>query len=110
MESDTSTSAGASVVPAPATTLRRPRAIDVYIAVVAVCGLAFMAVLLVRRGVADARGGPTEFWWLSGLLLLSELVPIRIPRRHELEEITTSTIVSFAILIRFGPPAAALVH
>ena len=57
-----------------------------------------------------AGGGPSvgdsyaEFWMLALFVVLGELMPVRMLDGHG--EITTSTIFTFALLLRFGPGAA----
>jgi diguanylate cyclase (GGDEF)-like protein len=43
-----------------------------------------------------------EFWILVGFVALGELLPVELTRLDGDGEITTSTIFSFAVLIRFG--------
>jgi diguanylate cyclase (GGDEF)-like protein len=80
-------------------------AVDRYVAAVVVGGIAvFVAVM--------AGGGPSvgnsygEFWLLALFVVLGELMPVRMLDGHG--EITTSTIFTFALLLRFGPGAAIL--
>jgi diguanylate cyclase (GGDEF)-like protein len=76
-----------------------------YVATVVAGGIAvFVAVM--------AGGGPSvgdsyaEFWMLALFVVLGELMPVRMLDGHG--EITTSTIFTFALLLRFGPGAAIL--
>jgi diguanylate cyclase (GGDEF)-like protein len=53
---------------------------------------------------------PGLFWILSGLVLLGELLPIPVPRRHGLARVTISSAFALAILLRFGAGPATAVY
>ncbi len=49
------------------------------------------------------------FWLLAGMCLIGEVLPIRLARRENFDEVTVSTAFAFAALIAFGPlPAIAM--
>jgi diguanylate cyclase (GGDEF)-like protein len=48
------------------------------------------------------------FWALTAFVLLGELLPVRIPRRHD--EVTVSSTFAYALLLVAGAPAAMLAH
>jgi diguanylate cyclase (GGDEF)-like protein len=47
---------------------------------------------------------------LSAFVLAGELLPIPVPRRRGLANVTISAAFAFAILLRFGPGPAALIY
>jgi diguanylate cyclase (GGDEF)-like protein len=54
--------------------------------------------------------GAALFWLLSSFVVIGELLPIPVPRRHGLAKVTISSAFAFAILIRFGVLPAAVVY
>ena len=53
---------------------------------------------------------PVLFWLLCALVIAGELLPIAVPRRHGLAQVTISTAFAFAILLRFGVGPATIVY
>ncbi len=53
---------------------------------------------------------PALFWILSALVIVGELLPIPVPRRHGLARVTISSAFALAILLRFGAGPAAVVY
>ena len=51
-----------------------------------------------------------EFGLLAAFVLLGELLPIHVERRHSYDRITVSTAFAFAILLMYGVGAAMLVY
>ncbi len=95
--------------PAGATRTRgRVRWIDVYVAGVSTVGVAVLAALVATGGVREIESAPGTFWLLSILAVIGELFPIRLPRRDDVEEITTSTTFGFAIMLGWGTSAAVV--
>ena len=79
---------------------------NLYVAVVSLIGVA--ALLVQIAGLSDE---PTRasFWLLGILVVLSEAFPIQIQRTSgSVEEITTATTFSFALLILLSIPAAVI--
>jgi diguanylate cyclase (GGDEF)-like protein len=78
-----------------------------YVAVIIAAGGTLFAYALNQDfgTVADSYG---EFWMLVGFVALGELLPVNVSRLDGGGEITTSTIFSFAILLRFGTWPAVL--
>jgi diguanylate cyclase (GGDEF)-like protein len=78
----------------------------VYIGVVigAGCALAAYAAAQVDIGGDDLQA----FLVLMGLAILGELFPVRVPFRHEAQEITLSTTFVLGALLAFGLPAAVI--
>jgi len=68
---------------------------------------AVLALPWVRAWHVDA---PALFWLLALLVVVGELLPIPVPRRHGLAKVTISTAFAFAILLRFGAGPATLVY
>jgi diguanylate cyclase (GGDEF)-like protein len=77
-----------------------PRAFSVYAAATAV------VAALVLAGVVWQLPWQTHpvglFLLLAGLVVVSELLPIPVPRRNDLAMVTVSTAFAVAILLRFG--------
>jgi diguanylate cyclase (GGDEF)-like protein len=94
---------------APAVAPAIPRALVALTVVIAVAaiGAALAAVLL-----SDAPAFPLDgkFWLLALFVLIGELLPIQVPRRHSLDRVTVSTAFAFAILLRYGLVAAMVVY
>ncbi|HUG87328.1 MAG TPA: hypothetical protein VMP42_01035, partial [Actinomycetota bacterium] len=84
------------------------RRINRYVALVSIIGLALFAWLIVRNGPNAVRDAFWTLWPFTVFVVLGQLLPVRIPRRGEEEEITTSSTFAFAILLAAGPAAAAL--
>lgn len=75
------------------------------------CGLAaFLAVLVVTRSELAEEWTSQAFWMLAVLAVVGELVPFRVPYRHEAQEVTLSTTFVLAILFAFGFPCAVVVQ
>jgi|GEM_PF-2175302 len=88
--------------------LRRLRSVELYVALVSVAGLSLLAWFGSTVPIGDARLAPGAFWCFSVLLVGAELLPIRVPRASEVEEVSTSTTFAFALLLGFGGRIAAL--
>jgi signal transduction histidine kinase len=80
-----------------------------FVALVSVAGVGVLAALVARAGVRGVLEQPVLFWLIAAFACAGELFPIVVPRRNDVEEITTSTTFAFAILIGFGIPTAAVV-
>jgi diguanylate cyclase (GGDEF)-like protein len=79
--------------------------------VAAVVGAGSIAGALAVAGGAPWRtveGRPSEFALFAVLLVAGELRPLRVRRREGEEEIVTSTVFAFALLLRFGPGPAVV--
>jgi signal transduction histidine kinase len=77
-----------------------------FVALVSVVGVGVLAAILARSGPASLLHQPALFWLISAFVFAGELFPIKVPRRSDVEEITTSTTFAFALLIGFGTPGA----
>jgi len=86
------------------------RPINWYVAAVLGAGLSLLVSLGVTGEIAHIPYLSPEFWLFAVLLIIGELWPVKIPRRNEDEEITTSGTFAYALMISFGLPAAVLVH
>jgi diguanylate cyclase (GGDEF)-like protein len=75
---------------------------------VSVVGIAVLAWIGASGKIGSAGDNPEEFWILVGLVVLGELLPISVARKNEEEEISTSTIFAFALLLTGGLAAAVL--
>jgi len=80
----------------------------VYVAGVSTVGVAVLVALVATGGVREIQRAPGTFWLLSILAVIGELFPIRLPRRDDVEEITTSTTFGFAIMLGWGTSAAVV--
>jgi diguanylate cyclase (GGDEF)-like protein len=85
-----------------------PRSFVVYTWVTTAAAVAMVAaVMSSTRWTVDDTG---LFWLLSLFVLIGELLPIPVPRRHGLAKVTISTAFAFAMLIRFGLAPAITVY
>jgi diguanylate cyclase (GGDEF)-like protein len=82
-----------------------PRPLHRYLTAVSLLGVAALAAF-VPSALDFIPGAGTLYWLLFGLIALGELRPITVPRREA--EISTSTAFSYAALLAFGTPAAAI--
>ena len=81
------------------------RAFRTYALIVGAAGAASLA------GLVLLGGGVVWDWRLLLLgipVVITELLPIDVPRREGLDRVTTSTAFAFATLLVLGPAAAAL--
>jgi signal transduction histidine kinase len=88
--------------------LPQVRAVRVFIASVAVTGVALLVTLIAFGGPALPEPS-VRFAMLAALVVLGELFPITVPRDGDVEEIAVSTTPGFAIMIAHGAGPAALV-
>ena len=84
------------------------RRVDRFAVTVSASGLSLLAYLAVSGRVGRDGVAPAQFAVLVALVVLGELLPIKLPRRDEDEELTTSATFSFALLISSGPAGAVL--
>src|SRR5687767_10962294 len=85
--------------------VRAVNLLHVYIATVITGG----AIVVVAAALGSSSGigeSYAEFWILAGLVALGEFLPVKMSDGHG--EITTSTIFTFALLLRFGVGPAVL--
>ena len=75
---------------------------------VAVVGFALLFFIAASGRVGNLRASAGQFWILVAFVVLGELLPIKLPRRDEDEEISTGTTFAFALLISAGTAAAVL--
>ena len=75
---------------------------------VAVLGFALLFWIGVSGRVGNLRASAGQFWILVAFVVLGELLPIKLPRRDEDEEISTGTTFAFALLISAGTAGAVL--
>jgi diguanylate cyclase (GGDEF)-like protein len=87
------------------------RPIYLYVAAVSVGGFAVAVALSARGDPLEAISrAPQQFWLFTLFLFLGELIPVKVPRRNEDVEISTSATFAFALVIAFGPVVAVLAH
>jgi diguanylate cyclase (GGDEF)-like protein len=79
-----------------------------YVALTA--AVAASALLVVGLRANWRIDAPPLFWLLASLVVVGELLPIPVPRRHGLAKVTISTAFAFAILLRFGIAQATAVY
>jgi diguanylate cyclase (GGDEF)-like protein len=85
----------------------------IHISIVTAVGCAAALAIFWRAGPPPGFGiewSDRAFWVLAGLAILGELVPFRVPFRHEAQEVTLSTTFVLAILFMFGLPAAIAIQ
>jgi signal transduction histidine kinase len=85
-----------------------PQAVRRYVLIVSLGGLATLTLVVLRSGVADVASAPGAFWLFTVFVVIGELFPITVPRRDEVEEITTSTTFAFAVMMGLGTGAAVI--
>jgi diguanylate cyclase (GGDEF)-like protein len=83
--------------------------VRLFVIVVAIAGCGLAAGLIFSTSV-DARWTGSGFVVLAALAILGELFPVRVPFRHEAQEITLSTTFVLAILVTQGVAAAIAVQ
>ena len=76
-----------------------------YVAVVSAVGLALLATILVTS-FRPSEFTSLEFWVLSGVIILAEFLPIRLPRRTEVVTISAAATFTLALLLMHGLGAA----
>ena len=84
------------------------RAIQCYVAVVIVAGLATLGSVLAFGEWAPLGARPELIIFLGLVVLVGELFPVTVSYRNEREDVTTSTTFVFAVLLMFGPVATIL--
>ncbi|MGA2924799.1 MAG: EAL domain-containing protein [Solirubrobacteraceae bacterium] len=82
--------------------MRRPPTVRVYCAAVFATACAVLALLARTASVAYVGTHPWTFVVLLAGVLLGEMLPVKIPRRGNYEEITLSTSFSLALLLAGG--------
>jgi signal transduction histidine kinase len=92
---------------APATGAR-VRWIEVYVTAVSAAGVIVLVLLIAAGGLHEIQRAPATFWVLGVLAVVGELFPLHLPRRDDIEEITTSTTFGFAIMLGWGTTAAVV--
>ncbi len=79
-----------------------------YVAAVSVVGLGVLVVVTVRDGINQVSHAPSAFWLFVLFVVVGEVFPIRVTRLAEIDEITTSTTFTFALMLMFGTAGAVL--
>jgi diguanylate cyclase (GGDEF)-like protein len=78
--------------------------------VAATVSVAIAVVVLLLPGSPPVPVGDAAFWMLAAGVLAGELLPIKLPRRDDLEEIALSTPFAFALMLAAGPLPAVAVY
>jgi diguanylate cyclase (GGDEF)-like protein len=86
-----------------------PRTFKAYAAAVVAAAVVALIAFTVLDGVGGAFGSAT-FWLLAAFVLVGELLPIPVPRRHGLDRVTISTAFTFAIVLMYGVAPAMVVY
>jgi hypothetical protein len=75
-----------------------------YVTAVLAAGAILFLILFVNSGFEAIRRNTVVFWLITGLIILSELRPVEVPRRvgRETEEQTLSEIFAFTLLLGWG--------
>src|ERR1700732_1563316 len=85
------------------------RTVDSFTAYTALTSFAALAGLAVLGGThSGAIDRPALFAILAAFVFAGELLPIPVPRRNGVTEVTISTAFAFALLLRFGAGPATL--
>jgi diguanylate cyclase (GGDEF)-like protein/PAS domain S-box-containing protein len=81
-----------------------------YAAMVSAVGLTILAVLMLGSPLSGITGAASQFWLFLTFVWLGELLPVSVPTRREIKDVTTSTTFVFALLLSHGiaPAAVAL--
>ncbi len=88
-------------------TTRRRALVPGYVTAVVSSGVA-VAFALLHSGGPDLGGAYAEFWIIAAFVALGELLSINLSGADGQTEVTTSTIFTLALLIRFGVGAAVI--
>src|SRR4051794_29232665 len=89
---------------------RVPRTFGIYAAAVVAAGTAALIAFGSIAGVGGDCFGSATFWLLAAFVLVGELLPVPVPRRHGLDRVPISTAFTFAILLMFGVVPALVVY
>jgi len=84
------------------------RRVDGFALIVSLVGMTLLVWLAADGRVGRTGVDATQFAVLVLLVILGELLPIKLPRRDEDDELTTSSTFSFALLISSGAAGAVL--
>jgi hypothetical protein len=84
----------------------RSSGLHAYVLTVSAVGFGSLALLASQGGLATVRQLPPVFWALLICLVVVESLPLVLPRSGN-EVITTAETFAFAILLGWGPAAAA---
>jgi signal transduction histidine kinase len=85
---------------------QRSSGLHAYVLIVSAVGFVSLALLARQGGVATVSQLPPVFWALLICLVVVESLPLVLPRSGN-EVITTAETFAFAILLGWGPAAAA---
>jgi signal transduction histidine kinase len=77
-----------------------------FVALVSVAGVGLLTAMAAGAGLQGFTHIPARCWVIAALVLAGELFPITVPRRDDVEEITTSTTFAFALVIGSGATGA----
>jgi diguanylate cyclase (GGDEF)-like protein len=88
--------------------VRRAPSAQEFCGAVALAGGIVLVALVLGADTARLRAAPTESALLALGVLLGELLPLRIPRRGDPEELTVSATFAFALLLVAGPAPAVV--
>ena len=87
---------------------RTPRSFGRYTLITAAAAVAVLAALPWAH--AWRVEAPSELIVLGLFVLVAELLPVPVPRRGGLDNVTVSTAFAFALLLEFGAGPAILVY
>src|SRR6266540_250824 len=83
-------------------------ALTAYVLAITAAGFLLGPALAVNGGVRAIVAAPPAFWVVLAFLVVSQVRPIDLPRRGDVEEITTSTTFALGLLLAWGTAPAAL--
>jgi signal transduction histidine kinase len=86
----------------------RCSALTVYVLAVTAAGVLLTAALATLPALRAPLDQPAAFWPLLAFLVASQARPIELPRQTDPRVVTTSTTFALALLLAWGPAAAAL--
>ena len=88
--------------------LLRERPIYPFVGAVSCAGAPVLLVVIIAQWPSLLESGSARLWLFVLFMLVAELLPIKLPRGKQTEELTISTAFSFAILLTSGFAAAVL--
>jgi signal transduction histidine kinase len=85
------------------------QSVHLYVLGLSVLAAALIVGLIRWGGATLPHEHVVAFWLLVQFVVASELLPIAVPRREDVEEITTSTSFAFALMLAWGTTPAVYV-
>ena len=87
--------------------MKKPSPIYLYVASVAVPGVALLIITL-ARGITPEVFGSVQFWLLACAVVIGEFIGVSVSHRKETMRVTIGDPFTLSVLFTFGLPAAML--